>query len=294
MIKDLFQKYLQYEKRCSKHTMLAYMHDLEQFFTYIGVGGEDFFCAIPTESQVREWIIALHKQQLEPATIHRKLSTLNTFFLFLQREGHLERNPMEKVQVPKRKKVLPKFFRQEELVAMLEQLSADMNFVTFRDLLLVDLLYQTGMRVTECVNLHDKDVDFSGFFIKVQGKRNKERIIPLSLETVRNLELYINKRNTFFAGKTLSTLFVTDRATPIYPRWVYRKVQALLLGHAHGEQVSPHVLRHSFATHLLNQGADLNAIKELLGHSSLAATQVYTHNSFEKLKKVYKQAHPRA
>jgi integrase/recombinase XerC len=274
--------------------MLAYMRDLEQFFTYLGLNGEDFFVSMPAETQVREWIITLHKQRLEPATIHRKLSTLNTFFLYLQREGHLEKNPMEKVQVPKRKKVLPKFFRQEELVTLLEELSPEMEFTKFRDLLLIDLLYQTGMRVTECTNLRDKDVDFSGFFIKVQGKRNKERIIPLSLETVRNLELYINKRNTFFTGKNLSNLFVTDRATPIYSRWVYRKVQSLLMSHARGEQVSPHVLRHSFATHLLNQGADLNAIKELLGHSSLAATQVYTHNSFEKLKKVYKQAHPRA
>ncbi|MFO7938385.1 MAG: tyrosine-type recombinase/integrase [Bacteroidales bacterium] len=294
MVVDLFQKYLQYEKRCSKHTMLAYMHDLEQFFAYLKVNGEDFFSVLPAETEVRGWMIALHEQQLEPSTIHRKLSTLSTFFLFLQREGYTQQNPMEKIQLPKRKKILPKFFRQDQLLSLLNQLSSEMHFPVFRDFLLIDLLYQTGMRVAECVNLTDKDVDVSAFFVKVQGKGNKERIIPLSIETARNLELYINKRNSFFAGSTFSSLFVTNRATPIYPRWVYRKVQSLFLGHASGEQVSPHVLRHSFATHLLNQGADLNAIKELLGHSSLAATQVYTHNSFEKLKKVYKQAHPRA
>lgn len=294
MIKELFRKYLQYEKHCSKLTVVAYNRDLEQFFVFLGLSEEAFLHSVPSDKQIREWIVSLHKQELESSTIHRKISSVNRFFSFLLREQYISLNPMEKIQGPKRKKVLPKFFRQDQLLPLLSALSDEMDFYTYRDYLLVDLLYQTGMRVAECVNLKDNDVDLSGFSIKVYGKRNKQRIIPLSIETAHNLTSYLKKRNNTFTGETFNSFFVTNQAKPIYSKWVYRTVQRMLCGFTTSQQYSPHVLRHSFATHLLNQGADLNAIKELLGHSSLAATEVYTHNSFEKLKKVYKQAHPRA
>ena len=292
---DLFLAYIQFEKRFSKHTIKAYQSDLEQFQTYLFATYSIQQNAEITHQHIRSWIIALMQAGMTPRSINRKLSTLKSFFQFLIKKGKLEKDPMLKVTAPKTGKRLPVFVEERPLEVLFEEVQFGEDFEGVRDRLIMELLYQTGIRRSELIHLQISDIDFQGQAIKVLGKGNKERLIPIN----RDLRLQINnylelRKQTFPDILTLGQLLLTKKGKPLYPKMVYNLVNKYLAIVTTQEKRSPHILRHSFATHLSNNGADLNAIKELLGHSSLAATQVYTHNSIERLKEIYQQAHPKA
>jgi integrase/recombinase XerC len=268
-----FLEYLEFEKRYSSHTIVSYKTDLLQFEVYslviFEVGLEE-----ATHVMIRSWMVALVEKGISPRTINRKKSTLQVFYKYLKAKVLIEESPMQKVVAPKVKKRLPHY-----------------DFFGSRDRLILELFYNTGMRLSELVEL--KEVNILEDSIKVLGKRNKERIIPVTSFMRRKIIDYISlKRNEF--PKSNQSLFVTDKGKKLYQKFVYRKVNHYLSLVTSKGKKSPHVLRHTFATHMLDNGAELNAIKEILGHASLSATQVYTHNSIEKLKNVYKQAHPRS
>lgn len=292
---NLFLAYLQFEKRFSNHTVKAYQTDLAQFQVFL----KDTY-AIEEEStidhqHIRAWIIHLLEGQISPRSINRKLSTLKSFFQFLIKKGKLEKDPMLKVIAPKVGKRLPAFVEEAPLERLLEEVSFGTDFIGIRDRLIMDLFYQTGVRRSELIHLQISDIDFQGQAIKVLGKGNKERLIPINRDLRLQIEHYLElRKETFPSILELGQLFLTKKGKPLYPKLVYNLVRKYLSYVTTQEARSPHVLRHSFATHLSNNGADLNAIKELLGHASLAATQVYTHNSIERLKQIYQQAHPKA
>jgi integrase/recombinase XerC len=239
---------------------------------------------------VRSWFAKMMEEGYEPSSVHRKSSTLKSFFKFLMVNGFLEKSPMDLVPLPKRKKNLPKFIDQKSLDVLLNELEFPNNYEGKRDKLIIDLFYQTGIRQSELIELKVSDVDFSQQQIKVLGKRNKERIIPISSSLIETIKEFMTYRKTDY----VANLILTTVGKKLYPKLVYKIVNKYLSKVTTLSQRSPHVLRHSFATHMLNNGAELNSIKELLGHVNLSATQVYTHNSMEKIKIIYKQAHPRA
>jgi len=292
---DLFLAYLQFEKRFSSHTIKAYQTDLVQFKAFL----QETYAIEQTRTidhqHIRAWIIQLLEKQLTPRSINRKLSTLKSFFQFLIKKGKLEKDPMLKVIAPKVGKRLPAFVEEAPLQRLFEDVSFGNDFIGIRDRLIMDLFYQTGIRRSELIQLQISDIDFQGQAIKVLGKGNKERLIPINRDIRLQIENYLAHRKTTFPDiLELGQLFLTKKGKPLYPKLVYNLVKKYLSYVTTQEARSPHILRHSFATHLSNNGADLNAIKELLGHSSLAATQVYTHNSIERLKQIYQQAHPKA
>lgn len=289
-----FLDYLKHEKRYSSHTITAYGKDLEQFIEYTqsvcGLGS----VTEAEHTHVRSWIVfLLSEEKNTPRTITRKLSTLKTYFKFLQREGHSEKNPMLKVLAPKVGKRLPVYIKEDEISRLFNDIEFEEGYSGARNKMMLDLLYSTGMRRSELTNLEVRDLNFHENQIKVVGKGSKERRIPISFELRKRLQTYLFERHNEFPETELKTLFLTDKGKPMYTGLVYNVVKRYLSKVSTVEQRSPHVLRHSFATHLSNHGADLNAVKELLGHSNLAATQVYTHNSIERLKEVYQQAHPK-
>jgi len=292
---DLFLAYLQFEKRFSSHTIKAYQTDLAQFSAFLQETYEIKQASTIDHQHIRAWIVQLLEKQLTPRSINRKLSTLKSFFQFLMKKGKLEKDPMLKVIAPKVGKRLPAFIEEAPLQRLLEDVSFGNDFVGIRDHLIMDLFYQTGIRRSELIQLQISDIDFEGQVIKVLGKGNKERLIPINRDIRLQIETYLTLRKTTFPNiLELGQLFLTKKGKPLYPKLVYNLVKKYLSIVTTQEARSPHILRHSFATHLSNNGADLNAIKELLGHSSLAATQVYTHNSIERLKQIYQQAHPKA
>ena len=292
---DLFLAYIQYEKRFSTHTCKAYQADLGQFQTFLLHTYDLKEAAVVDHQHIRAWIVELMQNGLTARSINRKLSTLKSFFQFLMKKGKLTKDPMSKVIAPKIGKRLPAFVEEQQLDYLLEDIPFGDDFVGKRDRLIMELLYQTGMRRSELINLQISDIDFQGQAIKVLGKGNKERLIPINSSVRKQIESYLACRKTTFPDiLELGQLLLTAKGKPLYPKMVYNLVKKYLSLVTTQEQRSPHVLRHSFATHLSNNGADLNAIKELLGHSSLAATQVYTHNSIERLKQIYQQAHPKA
>jgi integrase/recombinase XerC len=234
------------------------------------------------------------ENKLSPRTVNRKLSTLNAFYQYLLKQSLVTRNPLEKVTAPKSRKRLPAFVDEVEMETLFDKIDFGTGFKGTRDKTIMELFYHSGMRLSELISLKDSDINREGQSLKVLGKRNKERIIPLSPSIIHNLDVYISARDNEFSRVEQPWLFLTDKGKPVYEKFVYRLVNKCLSLVTTIEKKSPHVIRHSFATHMLNRGADLNTIKELLGHSNLAATEVYTHNTFEKLKKVYNQAHPRA
>ena len=288
-----FIHYLQFEKRFSQLTVTAYNNDLQQFLIFLALPESELLTV--THLQVRNWMLTLMDDGNEAKTVNRKISSLRTFYRFLQRNELIKSNPMTQVRSPKVPKRLPVVITEQKMDTLLDggfEFSAD--FPGLRDRLIIELLYGTGMRLAELVGLKDEDVDSYGQQVKVLGKRNKQRIIPVHSSLAKLIAEYkIQKINQNFDNKG-SALIVTDTGRDIYSKFVYRTVRRVLSAVSTHDKRSPHILRHSFATSLLNRGADLNAIKELLGHSSLAATQVYTHNSVEKLKSIYKQAHPKA
>ena len=290
-----FIDFLQFEKRYSAHTILAYSKDLETFYAYLGKTYGSLAPADIPHSFIRSWLAdGKQKLQWDSRTINRKISTLKSYFKYLLIQGHITQSPMAKVIAPKTAKKLPTFLKETEAAQLMHQVAtATESWKTMNAKLLITLFYATGMRLSELINLQESQVDNSRQQLKVLGKGNKERILPVSAEIISMLDDYYRlKRKEFPHFDT--TVLVTEKGKKLYPKYAY-----LLVNHYVGQATtldkkSPHVLRHTFATHLLNNGAELNAVKELLGHSSLAATQVYTHNTIDKLKDVYKKAHPKA
>ncbi len=289
---ESFISYMQYEKRYSSHTLVAYKKDLDQFNAYcIGMIG-DFNVERIDRNILRGWVVSLMEQQLSPRSVNRKVSTVKAFFKFLMKENITTVNPAVELPLPKIRKKLPNFVEEINLHHLLDNGLFSDDFTGVRDKLIITLFYGTGIRLAELLHLKDQDFNTKEYLIKVLGKRKKERVIPYprSLNTVLNQYMGIRYETIKFKPEKL---LVTDKGKPIYEKLIYRVVKNNLGKVTSLEKKSPHVLRHSYATHLLNKGADLNAVKELLGHSSLAATEIYTHTTFKKLNDIYKQAHPR-
>ncbi len=288
-----FLQYIQYEKRFSPHTVTAYKGDLEQFAEYLHKTFEVGDIKEVNHSFIRSWIVSLMEAGISSRSINRKITTLKTYYKFLMKNNVVIANPMLKVQSPKQSKKLPVFVEENKMALLFDRINFGEGYEAFRDKLLLELFYATGMRLSELVNLKEQDIDLNNCTIKILGKRNKERIVPFTHKMKSLFQQYMaEKKNAGFAKS--ATLFVTAEGKKIYTKLVYRIVNKYLAQVTTLDKKSPHVLRHTFATHMLNHGADINSIKEILGHANLSATQVYTHNTIEKLKTVYKQAHPRA
>jgi integrase/recombinase XerC len=291
---DNFLRYLAYERRYSAHTLTAYQADLAQFEAYLYTTFSLQDPAAATHLHIRSWVLSLVEGGLSSRSVNRKLASLRSYYKFLLKREAIQQDPTLKVRAPKVQKGLPHFVQEAEMDRLLDQIPFPDTFDGWRDRLVLELLYGTGIRLSELLQLRIQNINLHEGVIKVLGKRNKERVIPMARplqELVRN---YLGSRLQAFAGEDNSFLLLTDKGEQAYPMFVYRLVRRYLGTFTSSEKQSPHVLRHTFATHLLNRGADLNAVKDLLGHSSLAATQVYTHNSMEKLRKVFEQAHPKA
>lgn len=289
---ESFVNYLKYEKRNSSHTVIAYKKDLDQFVLFCTEMVGEFNIKRVDAKLVRNWIVTLMEQKYTPRSVSRKISTVKAFYRFLMKNEIVENNPATNIPVPKIRKKLPNFVEENNMHHLLDDGYFSDDFKGIRDKLIITLLYGTGIRLAELLNLKDRDFDTKGYLIKVLGKRQKERIIPYPRSINQLLQQYLEIRNREI-GNSREALLVTDKGRPVYEKLIYRVVNKYLEMVTSLEKKSPHVLRHSYATHLLNKGADLNAVKELLGHSNLSATQVYTHTTFEKLHSIYKQAHPR-
>jgi len=290
---DSFLKYLQFEKRVSRHTLLAYKTDLQQFSAFIQNTFAEFKPEAADYGMIRSWIIDLVEGKIEPLSVNRKIACLRSFYKFLLRQECISKDPMLKIKGLKTKKQLPSFVKEGDMIALLDHSEFNGGFRSIREKLVLELFYATGIRLSELISLKENQIDLRNQTIKVIGKRNKERVIPFPKGIVPIINEYISIRNKEIEVKDHGFLFVTDKGEPCYPMLIYRSIKTYLKNTS-SEKQSPHVLRHTYATHLLNKGAEINAVKDLLGHSSLAATQVYTHNSMEKLKKVFDQAHPKA
>lgn len=291
---NTYLKYLLHEKRYSEHTIRSYENDLLQVQSYIAQFDGNMRLGDANHRILRTWIVSLIEDNLSPRSVNRKIATLRSFYKFLHVREIIASNPSIKLKPLKTDKPLPEFVQEKEMDMLLDQISFSDDFAGMRDRAIMELFYSTGIRLSELIGITDQSVSFYDQTVKVLGKRNKERVIPLTNETVSSIKAYIAKRNELFGGSSENFLLVTDTGKKCYPMMVYRTVKKYLGVITRSSKKSPHVLRHTFATHLLNKGADLNAVKDLLGHSSLAATQVYTHNSLEKLKSVFDQAHPKA
>jgi integrase/recombinase XerC len=292
-ITNYFFNYLEYEKRYSPHTLLSYKTDLNQFQDYLTATYETENPATASYQMIRSWIASQIECGISEKSVNRKIACLRSFFKFLIISEIIEKSPMQKVQALKTRKSLPVFAEETHLHKILDHFTYPAGFSGLRDKLLIELLYGTGIRLSELINLKNKDVNTLSSTIKVTGKGNKERIIPLNKSLSELINVYIAAKAAEIAEQT-ENFIVTDKGQQTYPVFIYRTIKKYLEMIPTLEKRSPHVLRHTFATHLLNKGADLNAIKDLLGHSSLAATQVYTHNTLDKIKAIFDQAHPKA
>ncbi len=288
-----FLKYLEFEKRSSTYTIKAYRCDLEQFLSFCKDEGVQDIGSIKTKF-VRSWVVGLVNEGFAPKSVSRKITSLKTFFKFLMREGVVEVSPIEGVVTPKIPKKLPLFVRDSEMNHLLDDIPFEDSYEGVRDHLILELFYGSGMRLSELVDLKDSSFSLSEGLVKVTGKFNKQRIVPMYSGLLERVHKYIEVRNETFGLNKANAFFLTAKGEKIYHKLVYRVVNKYLNLVTTLHKKSPHVLRHSFATSLLNAGADLNAIKELLGHSNLNATEVYTHNSFEQITDIYNQAHPRS
>lgn len=295
---ESFLKYLQYERRYSPRTLVSYETDLRQFQAFL----HKEFESVPADANygmIRGWIVSLSEQQLDAPTINRKIACLRSFFKFLRRREEITKDPMLKVKVLKTKKKLPHFVNENDLISLLDvrqnNETSDEKSVheQKRDTAIVELLYGTGMRLSELIGLRDRDFNFHDRTVKVLGKRNKERIIPFSTGLVSLLKEYREVRDRDIVRVESEYFFVTESGKKLYPVLINRITKSFL-SKVPIQKKSPHVLRHTYATHLLNKGAEINAVKDLLGHTSLAATQVYTHNTIEKLKEAFNKAHPKS
>ena len=290
---ESFINYLKYEKRYSHLTAVAYKKDLDQFEEFFVKTIGDFNVEGINDKVVRLWVIDLMDNKLTARTVNKKISALKSFYKYLLRHEVVKENNLVNIIVPKVRKKLPQFVEEKNLIHLLDDGFFGIDFESLRDKLILSLFYGSGIRLSELMNLKDGDLNQAESLVKVLGKRNKERITPYPRSLNELINQYKTERNKLF-GNTTQTLFVTSSGEPVYEKLIYRVVNKYLAQVTTIDQKSPHVLRHTFATHMLNHGADLNAVKEMLGHSNLSATQIYTHTSLEKIQKVYKQAHPRS
>jgi len=304
MFTERFIRYIQYEKRYSPHTVSAYQSDLDQFIGFLKNPDKQTPAPDPvithpsqiTHHDIRNWMVHMMNDDILARSVNRKIATLRKYFKFLLQEGEITINPSSKINTPKVPKNLPVIVEEIKLSQMLDASEVfGVDFKGVRDKLVVEMLFGTGMRLSELLGVKDTDISVYEGTVKVLGKRNKERIIPINNELKLLIAEYqeLKKKQDFFSNN-YSALIVTEKGAKAYPKLIYLIVQKYLSYISTQNKKSPHVLRHTFATSLLNRGADLNAIKELLGHANLSATQVYTHNSVERLKSIYKQAHPKA
>ncbi|MDO5970950.1 tyrosine-type recombinase/integrase [Flavivirga aquimarina] len=289
-----FIDYLLLEKNYSALTVNAYQKDLEAFSEFIKKEYDTEIIKHVNYSQIRSWIVSMVEKGLSNRSINRKISALNTYYRFLLKIEDISQNPLSKHKALKTSKKIQVPFSEIEITAVLDDLNFDDDFESIRNKLIIELFYSTGIRRIELVELNLGSIDIHNKTLKVLGKRNKERIIPLLDSVVKTISKYLVSRNKLDSITDVNSLFLTKKGLKIYETLVYRIIKEYFSKASTKVKKSPHILRHSFATHLLNQGADLNAVKELLGHSSLAATQVYTHNSIAELKKVHVEAHPRS
>lgn len=288
-----FLKNLEFEKRYSFRTVDSYRTDLLQFHEFCNFSSI-LQIQLADATIIRSWIISCVESGLENRSVNRKISALKSFFKFLMKDGVIQKNPMLKVESLKIRKRLPVFVTDSQICHLFDDIEFGKNFSGFRNRLILEIFYGTGIRLSELLNIRINDFDRGKLTLKVLGKRDKERIIPVSMGLVKLVDSYSELRKEEFESVDNNYLLLTDSGQPLYPKFVYRLVTISLGMVTTLDRRSPHVLRHTFATHMLNNGAAISAIKELLGHANLAATQVYTHNSFEKLKNIYNQAHPRA
>ena len=291
---DSFLNYLALNKGYSANTVKSYKTDLLQFQDFL----TDFYTGIElqeaTPLHIRSWIVAIMDKEVGARSARRKITTLKSFFNYLNLQTGILSNPVEKITVPKFSTSLPPYLNNEDINTLFEKIEFSNNFKGTRDRLILEMLYSTGIRLTELISIKHSEIDVVHKTIKVTGKGNKQRIIPVIPALLNTLNDYLDKKQKLFPCYASEFLFVTDKGKGLYPKFVYRVVFHYLSIVTTYDKKSPHVLRHTFATHMLNNGAELNSIKEFLGHANLSATQVYTHNTVEKLKKVYKQAHPKA
>lgn len=294
MKRNAFFNYMQYEKRASSHTLTAYRKDLEQFFDYLKLHYPDTNITDIDHLQIRSWMVAMLGNGMTPRSTNRKLSALKSYFKYLRKNNHIDHDPMLKVVAPKVGKRLPTVVEEQQLAQLFEQVKFDAGFIGQRDRLMLDILYNTGIRRSELVHLTIGNIDLTRNQLKVLGKGNKERLIPFGTSLQQAIMAYLKLREQAFPHADSRRLLLNKKGENVTPQLVYNVVKKYLSAVTTAEKRSPHVLRHSFATHLANNGADINAIKELLGHANLSATQIYTHNSIDQLKKVYEQAHPKA
>ena len=288
MHKNNFLKYIEFEKRYSKHTLISYNTDLTQFLNFLHTEYEISDVSEISHQIIRSWISSMLDSGISSRSVNRKITTLKSFYKYLMQEDVVTENPTQKIISPKNAKKLPVFVEKSKMDELLSEIEFPDTFEGERDKLIIDVFYMTGMRLSELLGIKKEDIDFSKSSIKVLGKRNKERIIPLSINLLNQLKKFSEKH------KINSYFFVNFEGKKLSAKNIYNIVNKCLGMVSSLEKKSPHILRHTFATHMLNNGADINAIKEILGHANLSATQVYTHNTIEKLKTIYKQAHPRA
>jgi integrase/recombinase XerC len=289
-----FINYLKFEKRYSQHTLTSYQTDLISFFDFVVTQFGQTPIKEISHTYVRSWLASLKDKGLSAKTINRKISSLKSFFKYEVKTGVVQQTPMAKVTAPKAERRLPNFVADKDIKTLFEHVEFPNTWKGETERLLMVLFYQTGMRLNEAIQLKESGISFFNNTIKVLGKGNKERVIPINTELKNELQQYLRKKETGLPQSISDNLLVTEKGKPLSPRAVYASVKAYLSLVTTIQKRSPHVLRHTFATHLMNNGADLNAVKELLGHSSLAATQIYTHNTIEKLKNIHKKAHPKA
>ncbi|NDV82297.1 tyrosine recombinase XerC [Bacteroides sp. 51] len=294
MLTESFLDYLRFERNYSDKTIVEYGRDIAQFRNFLQEGGsEEFVPADVTAEMIREWIISLMDGGCAASSVNRKLSSLRSFYKYLLKRGEVAKDPLRKITGPKKKKPLPAFVKENEMDRLLDETDFGEGFVGCRDRLIIETFYATGVRLSELIGLNDGDVDMSSSQLKVTGKRNKQRLIPFGDELKQTMLEYVNIRNEQ-TPRTSDAFFVKEDGGRLYKSLVYNIVKRNLSKVVTQKKRGPHVLRHTFATTMLNHEAELGAVKELLGHSSLATTEIYTHTTFEELKKVYKQAHPRA
>ena len=289
---NAFLAYLQFEKRYSLHTIKAYSNDLIQFFDFLEIQYEGLSFDKVTGTMVRSWLACMKEEEMTGKSLNRKISSLKSFYKYQIQQGKISKSPMETEISPKITKRLPAFVAENDMQQLLVNLSFAEGWKGYTEKMVIQVFYATGMRLSELINCKENQVDFSKKMIKVLGKGNKERMLPISADLAAEIKKYISDKPKEAQGN--HSLFVTEKGKSLQPKAVYSFVKFYLSQVTTLQKKSPHVLRHSFATHLMNNGADLNAVKELLGHSSLAATQVYTHNTIEKLKEVFTKAHPKA
>jgi len=291
---ESFLKYLEFQKRYSRHTLSSYQNDLNQFKSYLQQADNPVIPEHAEHMHVRGWLINMVESDLSPNSINRKIAALRSCYKYAVRNQLVASDPTSRVKMLKQSQSLPVFAKEKELVDALDRMIYQEGFTGKRDQLVMELLYGTGIRLSELINLQEIDVDVDLKQIKVLGKRNKQRIVPLPTTVLHLIGKYKEEKRNQFEANYSPYLIVNNKGGKAYPMLIYRTVNRALKSIKSLEKQSPHILRHTFATHLLNKGAALNAVKELLGHANLAATQVYTHNSIERLKEVFDQSHPKA